>query len=173
MVQFAYTMPYSGDSVTVRQVMPAQLAQVTVIAQKVGATHLTSSQMTQHGEREANGQTFILGQGPAVAAGGAVEFAFTGLPHTSTWPRNVALSLVVLILLAGAFYSVGRLPQAAGGAERKRLEARREKLFVELTALEASHRSGRVDPAHYAARRRDLIAALERVYAALDEEAAA
>lgn len=173
MVQFAYTLPYSGDSVTVRQVMPAQLAQVTVIAQKVGATHLTSPQMTQHGEREANGQTFILGQGPAVAAGGAVEFAFTGLPHTSIWPRNLALSLAVLILLGGAFYSVGRLPQAAGGAERKRLEARREKLFTELTALEASHRAGRVDSAHYTARRQELIASLERVYAGLDEEAAA
>jgi hypothetical protein len=173
MVQFAYTMPYSGDSVTVRQVMPAQLAQVTVIAQKLGATHLTSPQMTQHGEREANGQTFILGQGPAVAAGGAVEFAFSGLPHTVTWPRNLALSLVVLILVVGAFYSIRRSPQAAGGTERKRLEARREKLFAELTALEDSHRAGRVDPVHYTARRQQLIASLERVYAALDEEAAA
>ena len=173
MVQFAYTLPYSGGSVTVRQVMPAQLAQVTVIAQKIGATHLSSPQITQHGEREANGQTYILGQGPAVAAGGAVEFAFTGLPHTSTWPRNLALSLVVLILVAGAFYSMARLPQAAGGTERKRLEARREKLFAELTALEESHRAGRIDPAHYAGRRQQLIASLERVYAALDEEAAA
>jgi hypothetical protein len=102
-----------------------------------------------------------------------VEFAFTGLPHTSIWPRNLALSLAVLILLGGAFYSVGRLPQAAGGAERKRLEARREKLFTELTALEASHRAGRVDSAHYTARRQELIASLERVYAGLDEEAAA
>jgi hypothetical protein len=173
MVQFAYTLPYSGDSLTVRQVMPAPLAQVTVIAQKVGATHLSSPQMTQHGEREANGQTYILGQGPAVAAGGAVEFAFSGLPHTLTWPRNLALSLAVLILLGGAFYSIAGLPQATGGAERKRLEARREKLFAELTALEESHRAGRVDPAHYTTRRQQLIASLERVYAALDEEAAA
>lgn len=173
LVQFAYTMPYAGDSLTVRQVMPAQLTQLTVIAQKIGAMHLVSPQMTQHGDREAEGQTYILGQGPAVAAGGAVEFAFTGLPYTATWPRNLALFLAVLILLGGVFYSVGGSAPQTATAERKRLEVRREKLFGELTALEESHRAGRVDPAHYTARRQQLIAALERIYAALDEEAAA
>ena len=172
MVQFAYTLPYSGDRVTVRQVMPAQLAQVTVIAQKVGNMHLASPQMTQHGDREAGGQTYILGQGPAVAAGGAVEFNFSGLPNSPTWPRNLALFLAVAILLGGAFFSLGgRKPTVS--AERQRLEARREKLFAELTALEDSHRAGRVDPTHYNSRRQQLIASLERIYAALDEEAAA
>jgi hypothetical protein len=41
-----------------------------------------------------------------------------------------------------------------------------------LTALEASHRDGKADPEHYAARRRDLVAALEEIYAALDDEVA-
>ena len=173
MVQFAYTMPYSSDRVTVRQVMPAQLAQLTVIVQKVGNTHVVSPQMTQHGEREAGGQRYILGQGPAVAAGTAVEFNFSGLPNAPAWPRNVALFLGVSILIAGAAYSLGGRTGRSGSGERQRLEARREKLFDELAVLEAGHQAGRVDPAHYASRRQQLIASLERVYAALDEEAAA
>ena len=173
MVQFAYTLPYSGSDVTVRQVMPAPLTQLTVIAQKIGAMHLTSPQMTQHGDREAEGQTYVFGQGPAIAAGGAVEFAFTGLPHAATWPRNLALVLAVTILAAGVFFSIGGPKRLLASAEKQRLEARREKLLTELTTLEESHRAGRVDPAQYAARRQQLIASLERVYASLDEEAAA
>lgn len=173
LVQFAYELPYSSESLSVRQVMPAQLTQLTVIAQKVGNMHVTSPQMTQHGEREANGQTYVLGQGPAIAAGGAVEFSFTGLPYAPTWPRNLALFLAVTILAAGVWYSVTGVPTPGDSRERRRLEARREKLFGELTALEESHRAGRLDSAHYTARRQELISSLERVYAGLDEEAAA
>ena len=173
LVQFAYTLPYSSGDLTVRQVMPAQLSQLTVIAQKVGAMHLASPQMTQHGDREAEGQTYIVGQGPAVAAGSAVEFAFSGLPHAATWPRNLTLFLAVAILIGGVVYSVGGVERSTATAEKKRLEARREKLLGELTSLEESHRAGRVDPAQYAARRQQLFASLERVYASLDEEAAA
>ena len=173
MVQFAYTLPYASDSVTVRQVMPTQLTQVTVIVQKVGNMQVASPQVTQRADREAGGQAYILGQGPAVAAGNAVEFTFSGLPNAPRWPRNLALFLAVAILLGGAFYSFGGRTSATASAERQRLEARREKLFDELAALEESHRAGRVDPAHFSSRRQQLIASLERVYAALDEEAVA
>ena len=172
-VQFAYTLPYSGSEMTVRQAVPVQLSQLTVIAQKVGNMHVTSPQMTEHGEREADGQRYIVGQGPAIAAGGAAEFAFSGLPYAPTWPRNVALALAVLLLLGGAFYSVRTGAGPTTSAERQRLEARREQLFEELTALEASQRAGRVDPDVYSNRRQQLIASLERVYAAIDEQAAA
>ena len=173
LVQFAYTLPYSAGDVVVRQVMPVQLTQLTVIAQKVGAMHLASPQVTQHADREAAGQTYILGQGPAIAAGSAVEFSFTGLPHTPTWPRNVALFLALVILIGGAFFTANGARGAGDGGERARLEARREKLFEELTALEEAHRAGRLDVPYYASKRQQLIASLERVYAALDEEAAA
>jgi hypothetical protein len=42
-----------------------------------------------------------------------------------------------------------------------------------LTDLEQQHQNGAVDPDRYAERRRELIGDLERVYAELDEEAAA
>jgi hypothetical protein len=57
--------------------------------------------------------------------------------------------------------------------ERKRLIARREKLFQELVRLEQEYRSGRGDRARYGARREELLSDLERVYGALDDELAA
>jgi hypothetical protein len=55
---------------------------------------------------------------------------------------------------------------------RKRLDTRRDRLFAELTTLEQQHREQAIDPERYAARRRELVKALERVYAQLDDEAA-
>ncbi|MBA2258037.1 MAG: carboxypeptidase regulatory-like domain-containing protein [Acidobacteria bacterium] len=173
LVQFAYTLPLEGSALTVRQVVPAPLAQLTVIAQKVGGMRLASSQLAQQRDMNSEGRLYILGQGPALAAGGAVEFSFTGLPHSPTWPRNVALTLAILVLAGGAWISVRPHGAPAQSRDRERLHERREKLFDELTALEESHRDGRVDPAVYSSRRQHLIASLERIYAALDEDAAA
>ena len=53
---------------------------------------------------------------------------------------------------------------------RKQLIARREKLFQDLTRLEADARKGKGDPSKYAARRADLVAALEHIYGALDTD---
>jgi hypothetical protein len=173
LLQFAYTMPYSGGTLTVRQAIPAQLAQLTVVAQKVGDMRLTSAQIAQQREMPSEGQLYILGQGPAIPLGGAVEFAFSGLPHRSTWPRNVALSLVVLILIAGAITSTRGRGTSTPEAARRTLEDRRERLFDELVQLEQSHRAGRLAPGTYSSRRQQLVNSLERIYAALDDEAAA
>jgi len=173
LLQFAYTLPYGAGTLNVRQVMPVQLAQVTVVAQKAGEMRMTSSQVAQQREMNSEGQTYILGQGPSIAEGGAVEFAFTGLPHHATWPRNLALGLVVLILLVGAVTSTRTRGTSTPEAARKALEIRRERLFDELVQLEQGHRSGRIAADAYTVRRQQLVTSLERVYAALDDEAAA
>jgi hypothetical protein len=173
LLQFAYTLPYSSSTLTVRQTLPVQLAQVTVVAQKVGEMRLASTQVAQQREMSSEGQTYILGQGPSIAPGGSVEFAFSGLPHHATWPRNVALGLVVLILLTGAFTSTRTRGTTTPEAARRALEIRREKLFDELVQLEQSHRAGRLAAEPYASRRQQLVTSLERVYAALDDEAVA
>lgn len=171
LVQFAYTVPYAR-TLSVRQVLPAQLARLTVVVQKSGDLRMTSSQIAQQREMSTGGQTFIVGQGPAVALGSAVEFSFSGLPYAPTWPRNVALALALLILGAGAVVAVrGRSPAPADARRRHGLN--RERLFEELMTLEKAHRNGRIDPSTHARLRKELVASLERIYAALDEDRAA
>jgi hypothetical protein len=167
LVQFAYAVPYSGPSVTIDQRMPALLNQVTVMAQKVGDMRLSSPQVVQQREMAAQGETYIVGQGPGVRAGDVVTFAFTGLPHAPRWPRNTALGLATAILAVGAWASFRPRRQAVP-VDRKALEKRRDRLFTELTAIERRHRTGELDASQHAVRRRELVTELESVYAALD-----
>jgi hypothetical protein len=174
LVQFAYTVEYTGAALTLEQKLPVGMTQFAVLAQKVGNMHLLSPQMAQHRDMTAEGQTYVVGQGPAIKAGEVVTFNFTGLPHAPLWPRNVALGLALLILGAGAWGGLRHTSATRGRDNRRRkLEAKRELLFGRVTALEEKHHAGGVDARQYAIERRDLVAALERVYAELDEEAAA
>ena len=75
--------------------------------------------------------------------------------------------------LGGAIAAFRGRTSPAASAERARLEQERERLFASLTALESSHRAGRVDAETYAEQRRQLVVSLERVYAALDDQVAA
>lgn len=171
LVQFAYTLPYSEASQTITQRIPAALAQLAVVVQKAGNMQLESPQVSQQRDVTAEGQTYILGQGPPLPAGTEITFVLSGLPHAPVWPRNIALALAVLVLACGA-YAATRAPFNPS-VERERLEANRERLFAELTALEESHRDGRIQAHIYASRRREIVRALEGVYAALEETAAA
>ena len=171
LVQFAYTMPYAEASQTITQRIPAALAQLAVVVQKTGTMRLESPQISQQREVTADGQTYILGQGPPLAAGTDVTFVLSGVPHPATWPRNLSLGLALLVLAAGAYAAVRGPTRPA--ADRKHLESERERLFAELTLLEESHSAGRVAPQTYASRRREIVRALEGVYAALDETVAA
>jgi hypothetical protein len=174
-VQFAYSLPLRSPTLTIEQTLPTALNGLTVMVQRVGDTHVTSPQFATHRDMSTGGETYILGQGPALRAGDTIRLDITGLPHEPVWPTNLAIGLAVVILVAGAWGStrMGRTPGSALAARRKKLESKRDRLFNELTALETRHRERRVSPEQYAARRRDLVAALEGVYAELDEEAAA
>lgn len=171
LVQFAYSMPYAGGDLDFEQTMPVPLTRVIVLAQKVGEMRLQSPQMSEQREMTAEGQTYIVGQGPAVAAGRPIAFAFSGLPHEARWPHMLALGLAVVVLAAGAWASL-RTPPEREDKTRTRLETKRGQLFAELTALEEQHRDGRVDSQRYTTRRAELVAALERVYAEIDRRAA-
>ena len=169
-IQFAYSMPYSGGSLTIEQRMPVPLARVIVLAQKVGEMRLTSPQMTEQREMPAEGQMYVVGQGPAVGTGARLSFEFDNLPHEPLWPRYLAVAIAVGILAAGAWGSLRARSARTSGQDR--LEKRRSQLFDQLTALEEQQRAGRVDAAVYASRRAELVAALERVYAEIDRQAA-
>lgn len=170
LVQFAYSVPYSGSSLTIQQRMPVALNQVTVMAQKVGDMHLGSPHIAEQRDVSTQGETYLVGQGPGVKAGDALSFSFTDLPHTATWPRHVALGLAALILAGGAWSSVRMRGSGIRHDDRKGLEARRERLFAELTTLEHQQRAGAIDPRQHATRRRELVADLESVYAEIDNQ---
>ena len=172
-VQYGYSLPISGGSLTVEQVMPLPLGQVSVLVQKVGDMELESPQVAEHRDMPLQGETFIVGKGPAVPAGRVIRFSLSGLPHQPVWPRNVALGAAGAILAAGVWASRRRASaNPAAQDRRQRLDARRDRLFAELTSIEEQHRENTIDPERYAARRGELLASLERVYAQLDDEAA-
>jgi hypothetical protein len=172
-VQLAYTMPFKGSELAIEQKLPAQLRHLAVVAQKVGNMRLASPQLADQRDMPAQGNLYIAGRGGAVPAGDTLRFQFSGMPHHATWPRNLAIALALAVLGGGgwAAWRTGGA-QAGQSAERQALEANRERLFDELTALEVRHKSEAIDPARYAERRRELVAALERVYVALEDEVA-
>jgi hypothetical protein len=78
-----------------------------------------------------------------------------------------ALGIALLVVLVGV--AAARRPAAPDRRDdRKKLMARREKLFQDLVRLEQEARNGRGDSPRYASRREELVTALERVYGALD-----
>jgi hypothetical protein len=168
LVQFGYSVPLGSGEITLTQKLPAQMSQVSVIAQKVGAMQLSSPQITARRETTAEGQSYIVGQGGAVKAGDALTLTLTGLPHRATWPRNAALALSAIILAAGAWGATRRSATPGQAGRRQRLQTRRDKLFSELASLEGQRRKGAVDASSYASRRADLVTSLEGLYAELE-----
>ena len=168
-VQIAYAMSSDGGSIDVAQTFPANMEQVAVIVKKVGETTLASRQLANQRDMPADGQTFIAATGGALPAGQPIQLSVSGFPHHSTWPRTIALVLATAIVGLGVWAARrGGNHDAAQAAERKRLIARREKLFADLVRLEHDHRGGRADERRYTDRRQQLVASLEQVYGALD-----
>jgi hypothetical protein len=173
LVQAGYTLPFGDAKITIEQPLPVSLKHVAVVAEKAGGMQLSSPQVRDQQDMPANGKVYIAGRGPAVDANQTLTLVFTGLPHHSTWPRDIALGLAFLILAGGAWSTFRGANKPAGvEVRRQTLETRRDDLFDELTALEGGHRQGLVDPEQFATRRRELVAALEQVYAALDDDIA-
>jgi hypothetical protein len=168
LVQFAYSVPLGSDEIVLAQRLPAQMTQVSVLAQKIGAMQLSSPQISERREMAAEGQNYIVGQGGALKAGDTVTLTLTGLPHRATWPRNIALLVSAVILGAGAWGATRGTAANPPSPLRGRLNARRDKLFTELAGLEAERRNGTVDPERYAARRADLVTSLEDLYVELE-----
>jgi hypothetical protein len=92
------------------------------------------------------------------------------LPHRNPAPRWTALGLAGAIIVAGGWLARRSDDAEARAAERKRLIARREKLFADLVRLENDRRAGKVADARYGFRRESLLATLEHIYGALDSD---
>jgi hypothetical protein len=168
-VQVGWQIAAGGGTLDIAQRFPAMLEQLAVVVKKVGATSLSSRQIKEQRELPAQGETFIAATGGAIAAGQTLELQVSGIAHHSAAPRVIALATAGLIVLAGV-WAAGRPKDdtSARAVERKRLVARRDRLFNDLVRLEQDHRSGRADARRHAARREELVAALEHIYSALD-----
>jgi hypothetical protein len=105
-VQVGFEMPTSGGSVEIAQRWPAALQQVTVVMPKTGALDLTSPQFASKQNMTNQGQPLLVASGPAIASGGTLTFEVSGVPHTATWPRNLALTLAALIMGVGIWGAV-------------------------------------------------------------------
>jgi hypothetical protein len=172
MVQVATQIPVTTGAVDITQQFPAAMQQVAVIVRKIGDTAITSPQITNQQEVTEDAETYIQAVGPPVNAGTPITLSLAGIPHHSPAPRRTALAIAALIAIAGLWFA-WRAPSvdvAEAAAERKRLLSKRDKLFAQLVRLERDHRAGRGDAGHFAARREELVAALERVYGALDDD---
>lgn len=166
-VQFGYSIPLGPDTIDIAQKLPLDLPQVSLVVQKTGGMQLTSTNVAQRREMSADGNTYIVAQGGAMRAGETLALSLSGLPSRPTWPRNLTVGLAVLILAAGA-YGAARRAGAPEPASDKQRHGRREKLFAELTALEAQRRKGAIGAEAYAARRESLVTALEDLYRGVD-----
>jgi len=168
-------MPHAAGTLEISQPFPAAINQFALIVQKVGNTTVSSPYISQQREVAQQGEVYIAGAGSPVPEGQPLVLTVTNMPHHSAVPRRLAITLSLVILIAG-FVAAARPPDfaAARGTERRRLLARREKLLRELVRLERDqrrHRAASEPPdEHYVARRDGIVSALEQVYGALDSD---
>jgi hypothetical protein len=170
MVEVGSEIPLADGAVSFAQTFPATLESLVIIARKSGEMKITSPQLERQQDTTVEGTAVIIGAGGTIPAGQPISVAVSGLPHHSSTPRRVGLTLAALVALAGLWAATRRDDPSTRVEERKRLVARREKLFQDLVRLEHDRRRGRVDERRFAVRREELLSALENVYGALDND---
>ena len=136
--------------------------------QKVGDLRVSSPQLTQTDDvRTDNGDLFVLGNGPAVPAGGSVAVTLSGLPYHSRTPRHVTLLLAGAVIALGAWLSIRG--QSRKEDSRQALVARRDTLLGQLAQLESKRRAGAPEADGQVKRRARIISELEQIYGELDD----
>jgi hypothetical protein len=169
-VQIALDLPLSDGTVNFTQEFPATMESFAVIAKKLGDMKVSSPQIAQQQDTAVEGTPVIIGAGGTLPAGHPFSLNVTGLPHHSSVPRRAALTLAAVVVLAGVWAASRREDQGSRASERKRLIARREKLFQDLMRLEHDQRRGRIEARRFSVRREELVTSLEQVYGALDSD---
>lgn len=169
-VQVGFQLP-AGEKARVRLHLPVDFLQPAVITEKAGGTMTVNSpQLPERREANDGGKVYVLAAGPTLKAGQALEFDIAGVPHHPTWPRNVGLTLAVLLLAGGVWLAAGKGRSSGEAAARRALERRREAIFAEVLQIDRQHRAGRAEAASEA-RRTALVSELEKIYGELDAEA--
>jgi hypothetical protein len=102
-VHVGFLVPHRGGEVSLEQRLPAALEQVLIVAEKSGDLRMASPQAPAQREMPADGETYIVASGPAIAAGGTLQITVGGLAGHPRWPRYLALGMAGVILLAGVW----------------------------------------------------------------------
>ena len=167
LVQVGTVFTVTSGSFDLVQRFPAALTEYAVIVRKVGDTRMSSAQLAGQRTIPSEGETFLGAEGTPVAEGQPLTVSLTDMPRHNPVPRRTALALAIGIVLVGV-WAATRTHDDSGARtdERRRLIARREKLLADLVRLERDR--GDDHDRHYGASREDIVAALERVYGALD-----
>lgn len=163
--QIAFRLPLTA-TMRLTQRWPAPVEGILVAAQKAGGLALSSPQLSGIREGESNGQAFVVGTGGRLAADQPLELTFANVPSAPVWPYWTAIGASALGLLWIAWAVVSRSPADAN--ERRTLLAERERLLGAIAALDAETRTRGADEKRDAKRAR-LLAAVEQIYARLDE----
>jgi hypothetical protein len=168
MLQAAFRMPYDDANLTLTQKWPAAFQQMIVGVQKVGNLQVASPQLNETNEvRTESGDLFVLGNGPALPAGGTLTLNLSGLPYHSKTPQRVALGLAGGLLALGAWLAFGG--RTRRDESRQALIARRDTLLAQLAQIESKRRSGAADADAQVRRRVRILSELEQIYGELDE----
>lgn len=165
--QIAFRLPIAS-TLRLSQRWPAPVEGILVAAEKAGGLTLTSPQLSGIREGDSNGQAFVVGTGGRLAEDQALDITFANVPAPPTWPFWTATVVTAVGLLWVAWAILGGAPDWSG--EARALGAERERLLGAIAALDAETQARGHDVRRDSKRAR-LMAAVEQVYAQLDEAA--
>ena len=169
-VNVGFVLNYTTSDITIEQKWPVNLEQVTVAIERVGAVSMTSPQFS--GSRDVptdDGSTYLLSNGPSLAANDTLTLQLANLPIHSRMPVYVGVGLALAVMAFGAWLAFGG--RRKDEDLRRRLVQRRDTLIGELARLEERRQRGALD-AKSSTRRQRLLAELEQIYGELDSAAA-
>jgi hypothetical protein len=169
-VNVGFVLSYTRPDITIEQKFPVTLEQVTAAIERVGAASMTSPQFSASRDITANdGSTYLLSNGPSLAANDTLTLQLSDLPVQSRTPVYVGVGLALAVLAFGGWLAF------AGPKKdedlRRRLIQRRDTLLGELARLEERRQRDALD-AKSSTRRQRLLAELEQIYGELDSAAA-
>lgn len=165
--QVAFRLPLTS-TLHLAQRFPAPVEGILVATEKAGTLTLSSPQLSGVREGESNGEMFIVGTGGRLAEGQVLDVTFANVPAPPQWPYWTAVGVMGAGLLWVGWAMLG--PAADRSREARALLAERERLLGAIAALDAEARAKGDDPRRDAKRER-LMAAVEQVYAQLDDAA--
>ena len=161
-------MPYDTGELTIAQTWPVAFQQVTVGVEKVSDLRVSSPQFNQSNDvRTEGGDVFVLGNGPALPAGGtpdgdAVESAVPQ-PDASLRRARTGRCAAGVRRLAGGQRTIA----AATRPVRRSSRAATRCSDSSSSSSRSAVRGRRAEP--QATRRKRILAELEQIYGELDE----